>query len=53
VSGLAMNMSVMCLCEHCDGQYEYSRLNSTRSIENLETLSRSVWQLQLGIKYDF
>jgi len=36
-----------------DGQYEYSRLNSTRSIENLETLSRSVWQLQLGIKYDF
>ena len=36
-----------------DGQYEYFRLNNTRSIENLETLSRSVWQLQLGIKYDF
>ena len=36
-----------------DGQYEYFRLNNTRSIENLETLSRSVWQVQLGIKYDF
>lgn len=36
-----------------EGQYEYFRLNSDRSIKNLETLSRSVWQIQLGIKYDF
>lgn len=36
-----------------DGQYEYFRLNNARSIENLEMLSRSVWQIQLGIKYDF
>ena len=36
-----------------DGQYEYFRLNSDRSIKNLEILSRSVWQIQLGIKYDF
>ena len=35
------------------GQYEYFRLNSDSSIKNLEILSRSVWQVQLGIKYDF
>ena len=35
------------------GQYEYFRLNSDNSIKNLEILSRSVWQVQLGIKYDF
>jgi len=36
-----------------NGQYEYFDFNSDRSIKNLEVLSRSVWQVQLGIKYDF
>ena len=36
-----------------DGQYEYFNLNSDRSIKNLEVLSQSVWQLQLGLKYEF
>ena len=36
-----------------DGQYEYFNLNSDRSIKNLEILSQSVWQLQLGLKYEF
>jgi hypothetical protein len=36
-----------------NGQYEYLRLNSDRSIKNLEVLSQSVWQIQLGLKYDF
>lgn len=36
-----------------NGQYEYFRLNNPGSIENIEVLSRSVWQVQLGIKYDF
>lgn len=36
-----------------DGQYEYFGLNSDRSIKNLEVLSQSVWQVQLGLKYEF
>ena len=36
-----------------DGQYEYFNLNSEGSIENLEVLSQSVWQVQFGFKYDF
>ena len=36
-----------------NGQYEYIRLNSDSSIKNLEVLSRSVWQIQVGFKYDF
>jgi hypothetical protein len=36
-----------------NGQYEYLRLNSDRSIKNLEILSQSVWQLQIGLKYEF
>jgi len=36
-----------------NGQYEYLRLNSDSSIKNLEVLSRSVWQIQVGFKYDF
>ncbi len=36
-----------------NGQYEYFDLNSSRSIENLEVLSQSVWQLQFGLKYEF
>jgi hypothetical protein len=36
-----------------DGQYEYFNLNSDSSIKNLEVLSQSVWQLQLGLKYEF
>ena len=36
-----------------NGQYEYLRLNSDSSIKNFEVLSRSVWQLQFGFKYEF
>ena len=36
-----------------DNQYEYFGLNSDSSIKNLEVLSQSVWQVQLGIKYEF
>jgi len=36
-----------------DGQYEYFGLNSENSINNLEVLSQSVWQIQLGLKYEF
>ena len=36
-----------------NGQYEYLRLNSERSINNLEVLSHSVWQVQFGFKYDY
>lgn len=36
-----------------NGQYEYLRLNNPDSIKNLEVLSQSVWQLQIGFKYDF
>ncbi|WP_040817649.1 TonB-dependent receptor, partial [Aequoribacter fuscus] len=36
-----------------NGQYKYKSLNSDRSIKNLEILSQSVWQIQLGLKYDF
>ena len=36
-----------------DGQYEYLRLNSDSSIRNLEVLSQSVWQIQVGLRYDF
>lgn len=36
-----------------DGQYEYSDLNNVETIENLDILSQSVWQVQFGIKYDF
>jgi hypothetical protein len=36
-----------------DGQYEYSNLNSESSINNVEILSQSVWQVQFGVKYDF
>ena len=36
-----------------DGQYEYFDLKSDRSIRNLEVLSQSVWQVQLGLKYEF
>ena len=36
-----------------DGQYEYFDLNSEGSINNLEVLSQSVWQVQLGVKYEF
>lgn len=36
-----------------DGQYEYFDLNSPGSINNLEVLQQSVWQMQLSMKYDF
>ena len=36
-----------------DGQYEYFGLNSIRSIENLRVRQQSVWQVQLGLKYEF
>ena len=36
-----------------NGQYEYFNLNSDRSIKNLEVLSQSVWQVQIGLRYDF
>ncbi|MEM1389914.1 MAG: TonB-dependent receptor [Pseudomonadota bacterium] len=36
-----------------DGQYEYFNLQDEDSIENLEVLSQSVWQIQFGIKYEF
>jgi outer membrane receptor protein involved in Fe transport len=36
-----------------DGQYEYFNLNSPSSIENLEVLSQSVWQMQFSVKYNF
>ncbi|MEL6693943.1 MAG: cell envelope biogenesis protein OmpA, partial [Pseudomonadota bacterium] len=36
-----------------DGQYEFFDLNSEGSINNLEVLSQSVWQVQLGVKYEF
>ncbi|MEL8056114.1 MAG: cell envelope biogenesis protein OmpA, partial [Pseudomonadota bacterium] len=36
-----------------NGQYEYFDLNSESSIENLEVLSQSVWQIQFGVKYEF
>jgi len=35
------------------GQYEYLRLEREDRIENLEVLSRSVWQAQFGFKYEF
>ncbi|MDC0602509.1 TonB-dependent receptor [Aliiglaciecola sp.] len=36
-----------------NGQYEYFDLNSEGSINNLEVLSQSVWQMQFGLKYEF
>ena len=36
-----------------NGQYEYLRLNSDSSIKNLQVLSQSVWQVQVGVRYDF
>lgn len=36
-----------------DGQYEFFDLNSEGSINNLEVLAQSVWQVQLGVKYEF
>ena len=36
-----------------NGQYEYFNLQSDSRIKNLETLSQSLWQIQLGIKYEF
>jgi hypothetical protein len=36
-----------------DGQYEYFDLRNDGSIKNLEVLSQSVWQVQLGLKYEF
>ena len=36
-----------------NGQYEYFDLNNEDRIENLEVLRQSVWQLQLGLKYEF
>ena len=36
-----------------NGQYEYFSLQSPSSIENLEVLNQSLWQVQLGLKYEF
>ncbi len=36
-----------------NGQYEYFNLNSEGSINNFEIRPQSVWQLQVGFKYDF
>ena len=36
-----------------NGQYEYFDLNSDRRIKNLRILNQSVWQLQIGLKYEF
>ena len=36
-----------------NGQYVYDNLNSDSSIKNLEFLNQSLWQVQLGIKYQF
>lgn len=34
-------------------QYEYFNLQSPGGIENKEILNQSLWQIQLGVKYDF
>jgi outer membrane receptor protein involved in Fe transport len=36
-----------------NGQYEYLSLENPDRIANLEVLSQSVWQIQLGFKYQF
>jgi hypothetical protein len=36
-----------------NNQYEYFDLKSEDSINNLEVLSQSVWQIQFGFKYDY
>ncbi|MCI4646353.1 MAG: TonB-dependent receptor plug domain-containing protein, partial [Hyphomonadaceae bacterium] len=36
-----------------DGQYEYFNLRNPGSIENVEFLSQSLWQMQLGVKFEF
>ena len=36
-----------------NGQYVYRSLQSESRIENLEVLQQSIWQVQLGVKYEF
>lgn len=36
-----------------NGQFEYFNLNSPSSIANNETLNNSLWQIQLGVRYEF
>lgn len=36
-----------------NGQYEYFNLRNQDSIENKELLNQSLWQMQVGIKYEF
>ncbi|MEZ6000375.1 carboxypeptidase regulatory-like domain-containing protein [Hyphomonas sp.] len=36
-----------------DGQYEYFNLQSDSRIKNEEDLNQSLWQVQLGIRYEF
>lgn len=36
-----------------NGQYVYSDLNDVDDIENLRLLNQSVWQVQIGLRYDF
>ena len=36
-----------------NGQFVYDDLQSVSRIENLETLTNSLWQIQLGLKYEF
>lgn len=36
-----------------DGQYEYFNLQDPDRINNIEVLNKSLWQVQLGIKYKF
>lgn len=36
-----------------DGQFEYFSLQDESRINNIDVISRSVWQIQLGAKYEF
>ena len=36
-----------------NGQYQYFNLQSDSRIKNLEILNQSLWQVQLGVKYEF
>lgn len=36
-----------------NGQYEYFNLQSPSRIDNTEVLIQSVWQVQMGVKYEF
>ncbi|MEO0548926.1 MAG: TonB-dependent receptor [Pseudomonadota bacterium] len=39
--------------EIVDGQFVYDNLQDPDSINNIEVLNQSFWQIQLGVKYEF